>query len=117
MANPYYDNIIKAYKVKDQPQSSRYKNLRRIIDDEGDEYVESYERIDIRTTSKDQYHTVDASEENRLDLISNKYYGTPLLYWIIAEANDIYDMFEVPTGTILRIPSKTSLYGYQGVLA
>ena len=66
--------------------------------------------------SDDQYHLVEAGEENRLDLISYKFYGTALLYWVIAEASGIDDPFDVPAGITVRIPSKQALYGYKGVM-
>jgi len=44
---------------------------------------------------------------NRPDLISDKAYGTPDLWWVIYEFNGIRDpLFELKIGTILRIPEK-----------
>ena len=59
---------------------------------------------------------VEASEENRLDIISNIYYGTPSLYWAIAMANNIIDPMVVVKGTVLRIPSYESLFVTGGPL-
>lgn len=117
MANLYSDNIVATY---DDPADgysvSRYHNLRRIRDDEGDEYIESYEGISFPERPDDKYHQVEPSETNRIDLVAYKYYGTPLLYWVIAEANDLNDPDDLPAGTTLRIPSRQSLYGYKGVM-
>lgn len=45
------------------------------------------------------YHDAD-----RLDLISNKYYGAPEYWWIILSANDYQLEFDIEAGEILRIP-------------
>ena len=43
--------------------------------------------------------------QDRLDLLANKFYGTPRLWWIIAQANNIGDgTFTIKAGTKLRIP-------------
>lgn len=117
MANQYYDNVVATYPDQSDGYSvSRYHNLRRIRDDQGDEYVESYESIEFPERSDDQYHLVEPGEENRIDLISYKFYGTALLYWVILEASGIDDPYDIPAGTTLRIPSRQSLYGYKGVM-
>lgn len=117
MANKNFDNIVNSYPdPADGYSSSRYHKLNRIKDDEGDEYIESYEEMKLPERSDDRYHLVEAGEENRLDLISHKYYGTPLLYWVIAEASNLDDPQVVPAGITLRIPSRQSLYGNKGVL-
>ena len=42
---------------------------------------------------------------DRLDLLSNQYYGSPASWWIIANANNIHDgKLGLKDGTILRIP-------------
>ena len=47
-------------------------------------------------------HRVEEGE--RLDQISNKYYKTPNLWWLIPEFNpQIKDTVSVPAGTIVRI--------------
>ena len=112
------DNIYSRTSNRDTFSSvSRYRNLSTITDDEGDTYIETAEELSFPERSDDSYHIVTAKDSNRLDLIADQYYRNPLLYWVIAIANDIYNPLEVPEGTTLRIPSKQSLYGYKGVLA
>ena len=42
---------------------------------------------------------------DRLDLLSNQYYGSPTYWWIIANANNIHDgKLGLKDGAILRIP-------------
>lgn len=98
--------------------SSRYKNLRRIQDEDTKKiYHESWSQNTVSMSDSDTYYTVTAAEENRLDIIANTYYGTPKYWWVIALANYIIDPFDVPTGTQLRIPPLISLYDAGGVLS
>lgn len=104
------------YKVdKYLDTSSRYKYLYRLITEDG-EYQETAESYDIPVSPGDQYYEVLPGMQDRLDLVSHKYYGTPLLWWVIAEASGITNPMHVPVGTVLRIPPKTSLFGYGGVV-
>ena len=92
---------------------SRYQIYRQISDDSV--YTETFNQTKI-DQNNDVYHEVSSSEENRLDIISNKYYSSPDFYWAIALANDIIDPFDVPQGMILRIPKINSLFNYKGPL-
>jgi len=59
----------------------------------------------VYPSSADRTYVVPAHQENRLDLISNAFYGTPELWWVIADANNMSDpMTATPAGTQLRIP-------------
>ena len=49
----------------------------------------------------------DTSSE-RLDEISTRYYGTPILWRLIAEFNNIDDPTEDLSGRTLHIPPKTA---------
>lgn len=73
----------------------------------------------IPETSGDSYFIVNKVMENRLDVIAQKYYGTPTYWWVIAQANPdiLFDPFNVPLGTSLRIPSVQTLYQTGGVLS
>lgn len=106
------------YKVdKYEDTSSRYKFLWRLPDKEsGEFYQETYDKVEIPVSVNDIFHEVQSREEHRLDLVSHQYYGTPLLWWVIAEASGIYNPLDIPVGTTLRVPSKESLYGIGGVV-
>lgn len=66
--------------------------------------------MDLRTVD---FFTVTASTEDRLDLISFKYYGSYDFGWLIAEHNDLLDpVSEVKIGLVLKIPSMTDYYQY-----
>lgn len=45
-------------------------------------------------------------EGERLDTIAGRVYGDSSLWWIIAAASGIGWMFQVPPGTLLKIPKK-----------
>ena len=59
-------------------------------------------KIPEKTTDiKDVYH----KGRDRMDKISNKYYGNPFLGWLILLANPEYGMeFDIPDNTVIRIP-------------
>ena len=93
-----------------QDFQSRYQVLRVISETDSNNktsstYLETYNQVEIPETSEDQYHVVTESEVNRLDLISNKFYGTPNNWWMIAIANNFIDPFVVNEGAMIRIPS------------
>ena len=53
----------------------------------------------------EQTKTVVLESDTTLDEISFKYYGTPLYYWAIGEANNISDPFsKIPKGSKIKIP-------------
>lgn len=96
---------------------SRYCNLRRIINEDGVAYIESPVKFQIRESTKDSFYVVGAGFENRLDLISYKFYNTPFLWWVIASVNHIDNPTVVDVGLVLRIPSLSELYAPGGILA
>lgn len=99
-------------------RSDRYRLCEELVDSKTSEVLLSTREIeDIRISSSDIFHTVKANEVSRLDLIANTYYKTPLLWWVIAQANNIYDpITPLTVGTVLRIPTLENLYGYKGIL-
>ena len=99
-------------------RSDRYRNCDILKDvDTGENLLSTREPLDIPVRPDDTYHRVQSHEVCRLDLLAHQYYKNPLLWWVIASANDLYDPFEsIESGTILRIPSIESLYGNNGIL-
>lgn len=98
--------------------SDRYKNCKILVDKEtGETLLSTREIQDIPVHSNDNYYRVEVNEINRLDLIAYKYYNNPLLWWVIAQANNIIDPFEeLEIGTLIRVPCIESLYGTKGIL-
>lgn len=110
----FYESKMNTSKV----YSDRYRNCKILTDKETGEVLLSTREIkDIFETPTDTYHRIESHELNRLDLLAYKYYQNPLLWWVIAQANNIFDPFsEISVGTLIRIPSIESLYGNNGIL-
>lgn len=100
------------------PYNNRYRNCKLLEDKEtGDVLLETREILEIPVNSKDSYHRVQVNEIGRLDIIAYQYYKDSQLWWIIAQANHIYDpLLDLEPGFILRIPAIESLYGNNGIL-
>lgn len=103
-----YDNANREY----NSGNSRYQVLRVIVND-GIRYLETQNQKFIPLSSEDVYHIVEASEENRLDIISNNCYGSPVYWWAIAMANQFIDPFVVSAGTMIRVPALLTLSDYR----
>lgn len=103
-------------KPRNYKHISRYGIYRQIIDNDNNAYTETVNATPVAESNNDNYHEVLKEEENRLDIISNKYYGTPEFYWAIALANGYVDPFYVKEGTIIRIPSFSDLLQWKGAL-
>lgn len=104
---PEYDHI------------SRYQNLRQVIhspNDVSERFIASETVNPIVSNVEVTYYTVPATEENRLDLISHKFFGTPNYAWIIAYFNNIEDGFTVQEGQKLVIPKTLSSLFNKGEL-
>lgn len=110
--------IVQQFKVRttDENRLSRYRNLARILDDAGDQYIETSEPVTVPRSADDTFHIVTEKDKNRLDLVAWQYYGNYLLWWVIAEASEIRDPFDVPVDTVLRVPRKDRIFGYDGLV-
>ena len=81
-------------KPRQYVNNSRYTKIRRLQDEEtGKIYNENWIAQTIDKSSEDQFYVVTMSEEDRLDIISTSFYGTPKYWWVIALANNIIDPF------------------------
>lgn len=95
---------------------SRYSPYRQIVDQESFlRYHESFNSVKIVESPEDVYYTVTHETVDRLDIVSYKYYGVPMYWWVLGIANDIINPFDLPLGTVLRIPPLSSLYISKGV--
>lgn len=95
---------------------SRYSPYRRIVEKDNNIVTETFNSTSIVENENDQFYTVDITTENRLDIISTNFYGNPTYWWILAMANNIIDPFDVPIGTLIRIPLLESIYKSEGVI-
>ncbi len=70
-------------------------------------FLESTIYPKISATNDDIY--IISGQGDRLDLLAQKYYNDPRMWWIIATANNLNDAsLAVEPGRQLRIPSNTS---------
>lgn len=102
-----------------QDYTDRYKNCKILTskEDNNEIFISTREIPEPFAREDDVYHKLEVHEVGRLDKLSQKYYNTPMLWWVIAQANDIFDPFkEIPIGTLIRIPSRQTLYGNRGML-
>lgn len=77
---------------------------------DGVAFLESPEEDEIEPRAGDQYFTVRPGEDGRLDVIANRAYGDPSLWWFIASVNGIFNPFvEVVVGMKLRVPSRETI--------
>lgn len=64
--------------------------------------------LGLEKADGDIFVTINQDLLNRPDLISQKTYDTPDLWWVIYEFNNIKDpLFELTIGQVLRLPDKT----------
>lgn len=96
-----------AYSVcREYDHISRYRCLRQVVHNPNDidRYV-TLETPNAFITHTDViYHDVTVEEENRLDIIAQKYLGSPTYAWVIAYFNRIEDGYTVLEGQKLMIP-------------
>ena len=82
---------------------SRYLNNETKKSSDGREVYKPKRLKSIPLKNDDIYGATQTGD--RLDLLSNQYYGSPAYWWIIANANNIHDgKLGLEDGTILRIP-------------
>lgn len=68
--------------------------------------------VDMDLSSVAEF-TVTQTFENRIDLISMRFYNTYDLGWLICDYNDIIDPFdEIVIGKVLNIPNLQEYYSF-----
>lgn len=87
--------------------NSRYEKI-STLKELGKSYHVTNRIRGVPYSNEDIYYEVTNDTENRLDKISNIFYNTPIYWWIIAHANNIFDSFNIKRGTMLRIPPLTN---------
>ena len=87
--------------------SDRYLRIRKMIDKETKNRVYTSTLYPQIYPSNTDIVTVVKVGAQRLDILSYRYYGTPDLWWIISQANNLSgDTMVVPPGTKIRIPQE-----------
>ncbi len=111
----YYDTLVPyaecehrgiQYTVcRDYDHISRYRGLRQVIHnpDDSDRFIALEIPNSIVSNAEFLYYDVPSTEENRLDIIAYKFFGSAQYSWIISYFNDIEDGYTVYEGQRLKI--------------
>lgn len=105
---------------RDFDHISRYKGLRQIAHNPSsdDRFVTLETPNKAANNVEVDYYTVPYVEQNRLDIIANKFLGSASYTWVLAYFNNIEDGFTVREGQRIKIPkSLTSLFQRDELLA
>ena len=105
----------------DYSHISRYRMLRQVIHSPlvtEDRFMALETPNPVKTRCDCIYYDVPPIEENRLDIIANKFLGSSAYSWVIAYFNNIEDGYTVSYGQRLIIPtSVTALFAKGELLA
>jgi hypothetical protein len=114
-------NFIKAqytvpYGVRN---NSRYKHIDDLLLDDSKVIKSTLGPVDLSIYPYEgtDLYTVTAADENRIDIIATKIYGSASFYWILCYINSIEDPLHIPTGTILFTPPINSLRRFPNPLS
>jgi hypothetical protein len=115
-SKPIYYDTLNPYKVipyngiqytvcRDFNHISRYKGLRQVVYNasEKDRFIVLETPNSTESKASYRYYTVPKIEQNRLDLIANKFYGSSSYSWIISYMNGIEDGYTVYSGQRIKI--------------
>ena len=128
---PLYYDTLKPYKklkhtgieytvCRDYNHISRYKGLRQVVHQpmEQDRYIAPETPNSISSNAEYFFYEVPLAEENRLDLIANRFYGSSQYSWVISYLNEIEDGFTVHEGQRIKILRNfTDLFSKGEILA
>ncbi len=90
---------------------SRYQTSKQIKDKNGKRRITTTIISAVPETEQDTF--IEISSADRLDKISNQFYGDPGMWWVIAAANGIgKGTLIVEENQIIRIPSIDSLQDF-----
>lgn len=127
----YYDTL-KPYKTvdsgridytvcRDFKHISRYKGLRQVVHNPTDmenRFIALETVNPIKSDASFSWYEVPYIEQNRLDLIAKKFYGSAQYSWIISYMNRIEDGFTVYAGQRIKIIDNfTDLFSKGEILA
>lgn len=128
---PIYYDTLQEYKdighpsieytvCRDYDHISRYKGLRQVIHNPSDldRYIALETPNPVTTNASYFFYEVPLVEENRLDVIAKKFYGSAQYSWIISYTNNIEDGYSVNAGQRIKILDNfTDLFSKGEILA
>jgi len=89
---------------------SRYTNGRKAKNRSDEDFIVLRKTLKLSEGDDDIFVEIDQELVNRPDLIAQKAYGNPDLWWSVYEFNNIRDPFsELTLGEIVRLPSQARL--------
>lgn len=128
----YYDTLSPYITIPHKPiqytvcrdfsHISRYKGLRQVVHC-SDSNVDRFIALEIPNAISNsniefEYYTVPLVEENRLDIIANKFLGSAQYSWVLSYINGIEDGFTVREGQRIKvIKNFTDLFNKGEILA
>lgn len=87
---------------------SRYKFFEDVYSEDINHMQKGMLEVDLKSlfqTNEDVMYEIPKEQEYRPDLISQKFYGNPKLYWILVYVNQFGNSPEdFKEGTVIRIP-------------
>jgi hypothetical protein len=86
------------------PTSRYYKSRAFMFSESTKMTLETYKRVITPVSSSDRYTILSGKYQYRPDLLSQDTYGMTDLWWLILEANQIFDIFDFTAGLNIRIP-------------
>lgn len=98
---------------------SRYKHIDELELEDGKTIKATLGPIDLGVYPYEgtTMFTVTAGEQNRIDIVAYKVYGKASMWWAIAYANNIKNPLRLDIGTVLRIPSISTLKRFPNPLS
>lgn len=86
-------------------KNSRYTGGKVDKNRSGQDFLILRRPLNLERSDGDVFVVVTQEDEKRPDLVSQKAYGIPDLWWVIYEFNEIKDpFFDLKMGTELRVP-------------
>lgn len=87
-------------------KNTRYTNGTIDVNRSNQNFLVLRNNLKLVQATGDVFVTITADIANRPDLIAFKAYGTPELWWVIYEFNNLRDpLFDLQIGQIIRLPS------------
>ena len=101
-------DVLKDKNSTSRDYISRYSSFPFYYHSKDEKYIQG---LSNQLSTNTVYTVVDIGSTTSLDFLSNKYYGRPDYWWIIADFNRIQDPFIplYPRFTKLKIPSIASI--------
>ena len=114
----FSDEVKEVVETTKKEFKTRYDSKVRLRLEDNKIVIRNLKSPDLKAnqSERDIIHTVTLDEDQRPDLIANKFDGDARLYWVILGANGFREKSQVRKGAIIRVPSMNALYGTDGLI-